>query len=92
MPGNRQPLPMRTGQACREIRAIWRNCAARRSVVFPMKSGRTRRNVLESDGLPQPERVMRDKSMPGKRRLCPGVRSSALRDSRDTVKAILPEP
>jgi AI2M/AI1M-like, HNH endonuclease len=30
--------------------------------------------------------------MPGNRRLCPDVRSSASRDSRDTVKATLPEP
>lgn len=30
--------------------------------------------------------------MPGKRRLCPDVRSGASRDSRETVKAILPEP
>jgi hypothetical protein len=74
-----------------EIRVIWRNCAARRFVVFPMQSGRTRRDVLESNGLPQLERVMRDKSMPGKRRPCPGVRSGASRDSLDTVKAILPE-
>ena len=29
--------------------------------------------------------------MPGKRRLCPGVRSSAPRDSRNKVKARLPE-
>ncbi len=29
--------------------------------------------------------------MPGKRRLCPDVRSSAPRDSCDTVKARLPE-
>ena len=29
--------------------------------------------------------------MPGKRRLCPDVRSSASRDSCDTVKATLPE-
>ncbi|WP_442811530.1 ISAs1 family transposase [Streptosporangium sp. NBC_01755] len=33
------------------------HCATRRSFVSPMKSGRTRRNVLESDGLPQLERV-----------------------------------
>jgi hypothetical protein len=30
--------------------------------------------------------------MPGKQRPCPDVRSSALRDSFDTVKAILPKP
>ena len=76
---------------CCGTRAIWLNCAARRSVVFPMQSGRTRRNVLGSDGLPRLERVLRDKSMPGKRRLCPDVRNSAPRDSCDTVKAILPE-
>jgi hypothetical protein len=29
--------------------------------------------------------------MPGKRRLCPDVRSGASRDSLDTVKATLPE-
>jgi hypothetical protein len=74
-----------------EIRVTRRSCAARRSVVFPMQSGRTWRDVLESDGLLQPERAMRDKSMPGKRRLCPGVRSSVTRDSLDTVKAILPK-
>src|SRR5262245_60600832 len=56
-----------------------------------MQSGRTRRNVLESDGSPRLERVLRDKSMPGKRRPCPGVRSGASRDSLDTVKTILPE-
>jgi hypothetical protein len=76
---------------CCGTRAIWLNCAARRSVVFPAQLGGTRRNVLESDGLPRPERVLRDKSMPGKRRLCPDARSGAPRDSCDTVKAILPE-
>jgi hypothetical protein len=90
MPGNQQP-PKAIKVACCGTRVIWSNCAARRSVVFPMQSGRTRRNVLESDGLPRLERVLRDQSMPGKRRLCPGVRSSASRDSLDMVKAILPE-
>ena len=90
MPGNQQP-PKVIKVACCGTRVIRPNCAARRSVVFPMQSGRTRRDVLESNGLPQLERVMRDKSMPGKRRLCPGVRSGASRDSLDTVKAILPE-
>ena len=71
----------------RETRVIWRSCAARRSVVFPMQSGRTWRDVLESNGLPHSERLMRDKSMPGKRRLCPGVWDGAPRDSCDTVKA-----
>jgi len=66
-------------------------CAARRSVVFPMQSGGTRRNVLESDGLPQLERVLRDESMPEKRRPCPGVGSGAPRDSCNMVKARLPE-
>src|SRR3954452_9700991 len=40
----------------RKARVIWRSCAARRSVLFLTQSGRTRRDVLESDGLPQPER------------------------------------
>jgi hypothetical protein len=33
-----------------------------------------------------------DSSMPEKQRSCSGVRSEALRDPRDTAKAILPEP
>jgi hypothetical protein len=33
-----------------------------------------------------------DNSMPGKQRLCPGVRNRALRDSRNMAKAGLPEP
>jgi hypothetical protein len=53
--------------------------------------GMNSEECLESDGLPRLERVLRDKSMPGKRRLCPDVRSGAPGDSCDTVKAILPE-
>ena len=91
MAGNRG-VPQGVGGAAAKTRVIWRNCAARRSVVFPMESGRTRRIVLESDGLPESERTIREKSMPGKRRPCPGVWSGAPRDSRNMVKARLPEP
>jgi hypothetical protein len=38
------------GRGAGKTRVIWLNCAARRPVVFPMESGRTRRIVLESDG------------------------------------------
>jgi hypothetical protein len=39
-----------SGAAYREIRVIWRNCAAKRPVVSPIEPGRTRRIVLEPDG------------------------------------------
>jgi hypothetical protein len=43
-------------------------CAARRSTIYPAKSGGTWRNVLGSDDLPRAERSAGDSSMSGNRR------------------------
>jgi transposase len=44
------------GRCTGRTRAIWRNCAARRPVVFPAKPGGTRRKVPRSNVLPGSER------------------------------------
>jgi hypothetical protein len=66
-------------------------CATRRLVVSPAQLGGTRREVPGSDGLPNVERLIGDKSMPGNQWPGSGVRDGALGDPRDMAKAGLPE-
>jgi hypothetical protein len=66
-------------------------CAARRLVVSPVQPGVIRRKLLSPMAYPDPQGE-RDKSMPGNRRSCPGVRGDASWDSCDMAKAKLPEP
>ncbi len=66
-------------------------CAARRLVVSPAQPGVIRRKLLSPMAYLDPQGE-RDKSMPGNRRSCPGVRGDASWDSCDMAKARLPEP
>ncbi|MGH3874052.1 MAG: transposase domain-containing protein [Pseudonocardiaceae bacterium] len=67
-------------------------CATRRSIAFPVQPGGIGGSIPGPDGLPDFERKLGDKSMPGNRWSRPGEWSDAPGGPHDMAKAVLPEP